>query len=140
MSHSRREQTYRDLRDSRPCNCDACQIRHEEDQAERDREATNIANELGDDPRDIGAIAQHIEDADTSRVNITSMDARLAELVDEHDASAPPFPEFARRRTDAQEFDDLEVTRTDLRAMHQEPTWPQVLRMGIVDVAKEVLP
>ena len=128
MSHSRNSQAVRDLRDSRPT------------QDERDREATAIANELGDDPRDIGAIVQRIDDADTARVHIGSMDARLAELVDEHDVSAPTFPEFARRRTDVQEYDDLEVTRTDLRAMHQEPTWPQVLRMGIVDVAKEVLP
>jgi len=128
MSHSRNSQAVRDLRDSRPT------------QDERDREATDIANELGDDPRDIGAIVQRIDDDDTARVHIGSMDARLAELVDEHDSSSPPFPEFARRRGDVQEFDDLEVTRTDLRAMHQEPTWPQVLRMGIVDVAKEVLP
>ena len=134
MSHSRREQTYRDLRDSRPT------------QDERDREATDIANELGDDPDDIGAIVQRIEDDDTARVHIDSMDARLAELVDAHDARAPLFPEFGPPATSGllYSIDDfragLDVTQTDLPALPaQEPSWPQVLRMGIVDVAKEVL-
>jgi len=158
MSHSRREQTYRDLRDSRPT------------QAERDREATEIIREIADDE---GAIVESVIDDDTTgRVQIASMDARLAELVDAHDASEPPFPEFARRdrpcpcdaceirreedllefesmtvrrRMDGEyDIDDfragLDVTQTDLPALPaQEPTWGQVLRMGIVDVAKEVL-
>jgi len=118
MSHSRREQTYRDLRDSRA------------DQDDRDREANEIIREIAD--RDDW-------DETTVRVVIPT-----AEIVAEH--SAPPFPEFARRRTDAEVYtmDDyrrgLEVTRTDLPAMpDREPSWPQVLRMGLVDALKEVL-
>jgi len=130
MSHSRNSQAVRDLRDSRPT------------QDERDREATDIANELGDDPRDIGAIVKRIDDSDTARVHITSMDARLAELVDEHDSSAPPFPEFARRRTDREyDLDDfragLDVTQTDLPVLpDQEPTWWQMLRFAAEDLTK----
>jgi hypothetical protein len=146
MSHSRREQTYRDLRDSdlRPFDMPT--------QSERDRMAAEIANEIGDDPESDGAIVQRIVDNDpTDRVEITSMPARLTELVDAHDADAPPFPEFARRRTDAPVYDlddyreDLDVTRTDLRAMPaiampaSEPSWPQTIRMGIADALKEVL-
>ena len=131
----------------RRCNCDACQIRHEDDQAERDRLATEIANEIGDDHESEGAIVQRIVDNDpTDRVHITSMDARLAELVQRHDASAPIYPEFARRRSDAKTYDldeyrsGLDVTRTDWPAMpDREPSWTQVLRMGIVDAIKEVL-
>jgi hypothetical protein len=135
MSHSRREQTYRDLRDSRPT------------QDERDREANAILHELADIWDKEAVVESVIDDDTTGRVQITSMDARLAELVDEHDSSSPLFPEFARRRTDVREFDlddfraGLDVTQTDLPALpDQEPSWTQVLRMGIVDVAKEVLP
>jgi len=134
----------------RRCNCDACQIRHEDDQAERDRLATEIANEIGDAPESESAIVQRIVDNDpTDRVHITSMDARLAELAQRHDASAPLYPEFAppaRRRGDGAVYSmddyrrDLDVTRTDWPAMpDREPSWGQVLRMGIVDAIKEVL-
>jgi len=127
----------------RRCNYDACQIRHEDDQADRDRLATENISELAD--LDDGAIVDRQMDNDvTDRVQIASMDARLAELVDAHDATAPLFPEFGPR-TEAQVYslDDyragLDVTRTDWPAMpDREPSWGQVLRMAAEDVGKAI--
>ena len=122
MSHSYREQTARDIRDSR--------------QEQNDREATEILNELAD--LDDGAIIhREIDNDPTVRVQITSMDDRLAEILAAHDARGVDVQHPRRRASDR----EMGVTRTDLPAMLEiEPTWGQVLRRGLVDVISEVLP
>jgi hypothetical protein len=137
MSHSRNSRAIRDLRDSRP------------GQSEIDREATDIACAIGDSDiteSEASAIVQeYIDNAPTARHHIVSMDQRLAELVEAHDAVAPLYPEFGpRAANDNYSLDDyragLDVTRTDLPALPaREPSWREVLRMGIVDAIKEVL-
>jgi hypothetical protein len=131
MSHSRNSQAIRDLRASRA------------DQADRDREANEIIRELAD--LDEGACVQDAIDNDvTDRVQISSMDARLSEIVDAHDATAPLFPEFGPPETSGLLYSledyqaGLEVTQ-ELPALNDEPNWLQTIRMGIVDALKEVI-
>jgi len=135
MSHSRNSRALRDLRDSEPS------------QADRDREANAILAELAD--RDDGAHVRTTVDRDvTGRVRIASMDARLSEIVAEHDAASTPlYPEFAQAPARLAPGDivysiedyrhGLDATIVDLPA--REPSWPKAIAMGIVDAIKEVL-
>jgi len=138
MSHSRNSRALRDLRDSEPT------------QDEMDREANAIISELAD--RDDGAHVRATIDRDvTGRVRIDSMEARLAEIVAEHDAASQPlYPEFAPEPHRLAHGDivysldeyrhGLDVTRIYLPSLpDREPSWGRVLRMGIVDAIKEVL-
>jgi hypothetical protein len=138
MSHSRNSRAIRDLRDSEPT------------QDDRDREANAIIRDLAD--RDDGSHVRATIDRDvTGRVRIDSMDARLAEIVAEHDAASTPlYTEFApapHRLAPGDivySLDDYRhgraVTLVDLPSLpDREPSWGRVLRMGIVDVLAEVL-
>jgi hypothetical protein len=76
-------------------------------------------------------------DEPTKRHEITSMDSRVAELLEQHDAKAPLFPEFAPPAGESLELDDYldgcDVTRVDIELPAKEPSWRKVFYMLLTE-------
>jgi len=84
-------------------------------------------------------------DEPTVRCEIPSQAEQEARILAAHDARAPQFPEFApagRTYSVAEMRADLETTQPEMPALpdpDREPSWRQVLAMGVKDIFSEVL-